>query len=165
MTDFPTYQEARRWAGGIIKFCYDKLSDINDRMDNVEAGVVAEGSISSAELANGAVTEGKLATGAVTSGKLGAKAVTTAKIDDNAVGSDQLAALSVGEPQLSGIGKNGNGAGYTIALLTANFGDPATIDDGFVGVYRDTTNNKTYHISVFGDAYYGVEETAVPAGE
>ena len=70
MTDFPTYQEARRWAGGIIKFCYDKLSDINDRMDDVEAGVVAEGSIGTDELADEAVTTDKIDDAAVDTSKL-----------------------------------------------------------------------------------------------
>ncbi|MCE7699766.1 MAG: hypothetical protein K8E24_013455, partial [Methanobacterium paludis] len=59
--------------------------------------------------------------------------------------------------------KTGTGAGYTIALVTTAFGDPATLPDGPVGFYRDTTANKSYLISVYSGVFEGVEQTAVPS--
>lgn len=74
----------------VIRHIYAELTALDDRIDDVEAGTVAAGSISSDELANGAVIEAKLGTGAVTSGKLGSNAVTQLKIDDDAVGAAEL---------------------------------------------------------------------------
>ncbi|MDP1553693.1 MAG: hypothetical protein Q8M06_11840 [Methanobacteriaceae archaeon] len=69
---------------------HEELAALDTRVSDAEAGVVAEGSISTDELANGAVTESKLGTGAVTSGKLGNGEVGTAKLADDAVNKDKL---------------------------------------------------------------------------
>jgi hypothetical protein len=58
----------------------DKLDDVVDAVNNVAAGMLPNGSVSTAELADGAVTEGKLATGAVTADKLGAGSIGDAKV-------------------------------------------------------------------------------------
>ena len=86
-----TFKEARRNGGRMVsKILWAILEDLDDRVSDAEAGVVAEGSISTDELANGAVTESKLGTGAVTSGKLGNGEVGTAKLADDAVNKDKL---------------------------------------------------------------------------
>lgn len=69
----------------VIQKLYKELDELDGRIDDVESGVVAAGSISETEIANGAVTESKLGTGAVTSGKIGTGAVGTAKLADDAV--------------------------------------------------------------------------------
>lgn len=74
----------------VIKRVYAELTALDGRIVDVEAGVVATGSISSDEIANGAVIEAKLGTGAVTSGKLGAGAVTQAKVGADAIGAAEL---------------------------------------------------------------------------
>lgn len=127
----------------LVNMIWDEFTAMDNRIDDVEAGTVAAGSISSDELANGAVIEAKLGTGAVTSGKIGAGAVTAAK--------------------LSGELKSGSGAGYTIALVTTAFGDPATLSDAFTGIYKDTAATKYYVIVVFDDIFVAEELTAVPA--
>ena len=71
------------------------LIALDERIEDVEAGTVAEGSISETELANGAVTESKLATGAVTSGKLGNGSVATAKLADASVNNAKLSFKTV----------------------------------------------------------------------
>lgn len=82
---FPLYTKVRTHPYGFARGLYELIKVAISEIDNVKAGVVAEGSISEAELANQAVTESKLATGAVTSGKLGAGAVGTAKVADDAI--------------------------------------------------------------------------------
>lgn len=85
---FPEWKQIIFSKKGALNALYNaiktELTAIDTRIDSVEAGTVAEGSISEAELANGAVSESKLATGAVTSGKLGTGAVATAKLADAA---------------------------------------------------------------------------------
>lgn len=73
-----------------FKLVWNELVALDGRIDDVEAGTVAAGSISETELANGAVTESKLGTGAVTSGKLGNGSVATAKIADDAITAGKL---------------------------------------------------------------------------
>jgi hypothetical protein len=59
--EFPTYIEVRRKAGGIFKGLYNLIKDLSDRVEDVEAGTVAEGSIGTDELADEAVTPDKIA--------------------------------------------------------------------------------------------------------
>lgn len=55
-----TYRDVRTANGGFVKGLYDNTKDLDDRMEDVEAGVVAAGSISTTELANNAVNYAKL---------------------------------------------------------------------------------------------------------
>lgn len=57
---------------------------------------------------------------------------------------------------------SGSGAGYTVALLTTAFGAPATLGNGFLAVYEDTSASKVYLVGVYGSAFYGVQ-LAAPA--
>lgn len=59
----------------------------------------------------------------------------------------------------------GSGADILIARLQAAFGDPATLDDGWVGVYKETTSNpdKIYLVTVVADAFWLEEMTAAAA--
>ena len=59
----------------------------------------------------------------------------------------------------------GSGADILIATLTTAFGDPATLDDGFVAIYKETTSNpdKMYLVTVMADAFYLQELTAAAA--
>lgn len=56
---------------------------------------------------------------------------------------------------------NGSGAGYTLALLTTAFGNPAGLANGIIGVYKDTTANKIYLISAYNGVFQGIQLTAV----
>ncbi len=103
------------------------LKLIRDGINNAAAGVLAAGSVSTDELANGAVTESKLGTGAVTSGKISDGAIGYAKTK-----SEQKPGLGDGAPDL--------------AKLTAAFGDPATLTDGFVATYKDTSDSNAQYI-------------------
>jgi|GEM_PF-5660900 len=58
-----------------------ELEELDDRIDDVESGVVAEGSIDTPELADGAVETDKVADAAIENGKLGAAAVDSSKMD------------------------------------------------------------------------------------
>jgi len=53
--------------------------------------------------------------------------------------------------------------GKAIADLTAVFGDPAGLADGTIGVYKNDTDAKVYHVSVVGGVFYLLEQTAVLA--
>lgn len=59
----------------------------------------------------------------------------------------------------------GSGANILIATLTTAFGDPATLDDGFIAIYKETTSNpdKMYLVTVMADAFYLQELTAAAA--
>ncbi len=59
----------------------------------------------------------------------------------------------------------GSGAGYTVALVQAAFGSPASLPDTFLGVYVNTANSKVYLVRVSAGAFTGSELTfaAVPA--
>lgn len=111
---------------------WNELEGLDDRIDDVEAGVVAAGSISETELANGAVTESKLGTGAVTSGKLGNGSVATAKLADDAVTQDKIADDSVGADQLDTVERD-----ITIAAEAAagSVTNEADINGVILGVY------------------------------
>ncbi len=139
---FPTYTEARRYPGGIWKFLYDKVKD-------AAAGVVAAGSISSDELANGSVVEAKLGTKAVATGKIADDAVTNLKLADDAVQNENIKNGEIGYEKTKSEQKPGLGAGIDLAKLTTAFGDPATLTDGFVATYKDTSDsNAGYVITV-----------------
>jgi hypothetical protein len=88
---------------------------------------------------------------------------------DAAIAKTKLAALDIGDADIAAAGLSkgvdGTGEGYTIALVTAAFGDPATLADGQTFIYRDTSGNKTYSVSVYDGVFYGVEKAAVPSGE
>lgn len=119
----------------IPKKLYALLSDLDTRIADAEAGVVAAGSISSDELANGAVIEAKLGTGAVTSGKIADTSVTAAK--------------------LRGDIKSVTSAGVTITALTAAIADPATLPDGYIAVVKDSADtDKIKIVTVFGGVFY-----------
>lgn len=64
-------------------------------LTKVEAGGVAAGAITAADINDGSITSGKLADDAVTSAKVADDAITQAKIADDAVGADQLANTAV----------------------------------------------------------------------
>lgn len=118
----------------IPKFMYALLKDLDDRIDDVEAGTVAAGSIGTDEIANLAVTEGKIATSAVTSGKIADGSVSAAK--------------------LRGDIKPITSAGVTIVALTAAIGDPATLPDGYIAAVKDTADaDRIKLITVFGGAF------------
>lgn len=57
-----------------------------------------------------------------------------------------------------------SGAGILIADLTSAFGNPATIADGTVFVYKDTGTSKIYLVIVIDDAFY-LEELSAAAAE
>jgi hypothetical protein len=57
----------------------------------------------------------------------------------------------------------GSHTGILIADLTATFGDPATLSDGFTAVYKNTTDSKIYTVHVVDGAYYLHEATAAAA--
>ena len=125
-----------------FKKVYAELTALDGRIDNVEAGTVASGSISSDELANGAVIEAKLGTGAVTSGKIGTGAVSTAKIADAAVTPVKMFDNYI------------DSAGVTTAALTAAIADPATLVDGTQYIIKDTADsNKIKPVVVAGGAF------------
>ena len=138
-----TFKEARRNGGRMVsKILWAILEDLDDRVSDAEAGVVAEGSISTDELANGAVTESKLGTGVVTSGKLGTSAVTTIKINDAAVTPDKLFDNCI------------DSAGVTTAALTTAIAAPATLVDGTVYIIKDTSDSdKIKPVTVVGGAF------------
>jgi hypothetical protein len=92
---------------------------ITSGLATVEAGEVEDNTITTAKIQNLAVTEQKIATGAVTSGK--------------------IADGSIGYAKTKSEVKPGSGAGTTLALLTAAFGSPSTLSDGFIASYKDTT--------------------------
>lgn len=122
--------------GGLVPKClYDLIKEVDDKVESVEAGEVATGSISSDELANGAVIEAKLGTGAVTSGKIADGSVTAAK--------------------LRGDIKPFTSAGVTITALTAAIADPATLPDGYIAAVKDSADtDKIKIVTVFGGAFY-----------
>ena len=86
------------------------LKELQTNIDNIQAGVVGDGSITTAKLAGLAVTSSKLAelavttakiaANAVTDGKIAAGAVTTGKIGDAAVTEGKIAAAAVTEEKL-----------------------------------------------------------------
>lgn len=57
----------------------------------------------------------------------------------------------------------GTGADILIATLTAAFGAPAAGRNGEVMVYRDTTGNKSYLVTIADGAFYLEELTAALA--
>lgn len=61
--------------------------------------------------------------------------------------------------------KKGSGADILIATLTTAFGDPATLADGSMFIYSETTSNpdKIYLVMVMGGAFYLEELTAAAA--
>lgn len=115
-----------------FKLVWNELTELDSRIDDVESGVVAAGSISETELANGAVTESKLGTGAVTSGKLGNGSVATAKLADDAVTQDKIADDAVGAGQLDTVERD-----ITIAAEAAagSVTNEADINGVILGVY------------------------------
>lgn len=139
-----SYIEVRRAMGGPFRGLYDLISDLSTKVENVEAGTVAAGSISTDEIANLAVTEGKINTGAVTSGKIADGSVTAAK--------------------LRGDVKSFTSAGITITALTAAIGDPASLPDGYIAFIKDSSDsNHVRAVVVMGNAFYygGVYTAAV----
>jgi hypothetical protein len=86
-------------------------------------------------------------------------------ISVTAAGAVTIGNGKIGAAKLDGSLKNGTGAGYTIALVQAAFGDPAELPAGFVGYYTDSVASKVYRIRVVADAFVGEEltEVAVPA--
>jgi len=136
----PTLKKHLRKKASIL--IMENFEYLDDRLTDAEAGVVAEGSISSGELANGAVIEAKLGTGAVTAGKIGTSAVTTIKINDGAVTPAKLFDNYI------------DSAGVTNAALTASIGDPATLVDGTIYVIKDTADsNKIKPVYIAGSAF------------
>lgn len=132
---YDTYPEVRRAKGGYAKGLFDNEKELDERLADAEAGVVAAGSISSDELANGAVVEAKLGTGAVTSGKIADASVTAAK--------------------LRGDIKGYTSAGVTTAALTAAIADPATLSDNFIAVVTDSADSNAIKIvTVKAGAFY-----------
>jgi len=142
MTLSKTYRSILGKGGLVPKCLYDLISEVDARVEDVEAGVVAAGSINSDELANGAVVEAKLGTGAVTSGKIADTSVTAAK--------------------LRGDIKSVTSAGVTITALTSAIADPATLPDGYITVVKDSADtDKIKVVTVFGGAFYvSVAQTA-----
>lgn len=61
--------------------------------------------------------------------------------------------------------EHGSGADILIATLTTAFGDPATLADGTLFTYAETTSNpdKIYLVAVVGDAFWVQELTAAAA--
>lgn len=57
----------------------------------------------------------------------------------------------------------GHHTGLLIADLTATFGDPATLSNGFTAVYKNDTDAKIYTVHVYGGAFYVHEATAAAA--
>ena len=59
--------------------------------------------------------------------------------------------------------KRGSGANILIATITAAFGDPAVLGNGFIGTYKDTGTNKIYIVTIDTGAWYLVEVAAAAA--
>lgn len=57
----------------------------------------------------------------------------------------------------------GDDDGILIADLTAAFGDPATLADGALFVFKNTADSKVYLVAVSGDAFFLEELTAAAA--
>ena len=53
--------------------------------------------------------------------------------------------------------------GILIADLTAAFADPATLNNGWVGIYKNDSDSKIYFVTVVGGAFYLEELTAAAA--
>jgi hypothetical protein len=144
MTLSKTYPEARRAQGGVNKGLYDLIDEVDKSIEDIEAGTVPAGSISTEEIANLAITEGKIATSAITSGKIADGSISAAK--------------------LRGDMKGATSAGVTITALTAAFGDPATLPSNFLGFIKDSSDsNHIRAVVVVGGAFYygGVYTAAV----
>ncbi len=58
---------------------------------------------------------------------------------------------------------HGSGENILIATLTTAFGDPATLADGSLFTYANTTDSKVYVVIVVNDAFYLQEMTAAAA--
>lgn len=56
-----------------------------------------------------------------------------------------------------------SGENILIATLTTAFGDPATLADGSIFTFEDTTTNKAYIVIVVGHAFLLGEMTAAAA--
>lgn len=112
----PTFKQLMFSRKGVIRELYDLITT---GLAGVEAGEVPDNSITTNNIQNLAITEQKIATGAITTGK--------------------IADGSIGYQKTKSEVKPGSGAGITLALLTTAFGDPATLSEGFIGSYKDTT--------------------------
>lgn len=159
-----TYPQTRRDQGGVAEGLYNRIKEVDDKIAEVEAGTVPAGSISTSEIADLAVTEGKIAATAVTTAKIANLNITEGLIATGAVTSGKIADSSVTSAKLRGDMKYHTSAGVTITALTAAFGDPATLPDGFLGFIKDTTDsNHIRAVTVIGGAFYygGVYTAAV----
>lgn len=115
-------------AAGTVVSATDLLSaleEIQTNIDNIQSGVVGDGSITTAKLADGAVTAVKMADGAVTGSKIGENAVNTSKIAEKAVNTSKIADGAVTADQLAS-------AAVTAAKLGVNAVTAAALADGAV---------------------------------
>lgn len=155
------FKQVKKYAESVrgLEYAWEELEALNTKVDNLVKGILPEGTISLSELAT-AVVDRLIPTGGITNSNVATNA---------AIAKTKLAALDIGDADIAaaGISKgvDGTGEGYTIALVTAAFGDPATLADGQTFIYRDTSGNKTYGVSVYDGVFYGVEKAAVPSGE
>ena len=121
--DFPTFEYEEEKVRDDMQILFDEIRDafntfgasIQEEVDEVTSGTVADGAITAAKIANGAVGTGKIANGAVTADKIGANAIVESKIANGAVTSDKIGANAIIESKIA------NGAVTT-----------AKIDDGAV---------------------------------
>ena len=124
---------------------WTQIGDLKDQIDDISAGSVADGTITTAKLADDAVTQDKIAVDAVGEEQLLDDAVTADKIADGAVTGGKFADSAVTEAKISSgavtAGKIGSGAVTetkigTAAVTTTKIGSGAVtsvkIADGAV---------------------------------
>lgn len=131
----------------LTKYTWAELTALDTRIDNVEAGTVAEGSIGTDELADKAVTTDKIDDEAVDTGQIAAGAATKTKIgykvvivnvstgnangsssaDTDLVGGEIIGIISAGNQDqlLDNVVLNGDGS------VTATLADNATAQNNF----------------------------------
>jgi hypothetical protein len=128
-----------------------KKVGVGTRLRAVEGGSLANGTDGQVMICGAdGVPAGKTLSGDVTNTNAGVVTVGNGKIT---------------AAKTDGSIKYGSGAGYTIALVQAAFGDPATLPDNFHGVYYDSTGEDYYDILVRSSAFLGVVKVyaAVPS--
>jgi hypothetical protein len=100
--------------------------------------------------------------------------ITNAMLADDSVRGDQVLETEdfvMGTLETTGkivsaariVTKQGTHTGVALADLTATFGDPATLDNGSMFVYKNTTDSKTYLVVVIASVFQVEELTPVTA--